>query len=196
MYFEAVRESVALHSQSPGLAKVLFLHPHCKWMSSQQRLIWDRTGGQIRSHVRVDLKGVSGHRLCGTLWRCAPSLSLLSKAAHVRGAFHIFFSFLCLWCSQEALSCVCMCVHTCLHTYRWMCVCICTCRWMCVCVCICACRWMCVYDEGWSWVSSSVTCPLTFLDNLSLNLELADLVDYLTNRIQGSPVSVFTMLRL
>lgn len=163
----------------------------------------------------------------------------------------ISFSFLCLWCSQEALRYVCMCVHThvCICTCRWMCVCmymqvnaracICTYRWKCVCAyvhagefvcvrtcihtyrwmcvcayvhagecmyvhmymqvnvcvcahtCICTCRWICCMMKVDLGYQSSRTCPLTFLDNLLLNLDLVDLVDYLTNRLHGSPCFCF-----
>lgn len=96
--------------------------------------------------------------------------------------------------------CVCAYVHAgeCMYVHMYMQVNVCVCAYVHTGECVCvhtrayvhAGEYVCMMkvDLGHQF---SGTCPLTFLDNLLLNLELADLVDYLTNRLHGSPCFCF-----
>lgn len=73
-----------------------------------------------------------------------------------------------VWCMHVS---VCTCVQMIMHLYMYVCI------------------W-----KNWHWRSSTITLHLSFLkQELSLKLELTDWLDYLTNKLQGLPVSTLLL---
>ena len=73
----------------------------------------------------------------------------------------------CVW--------VCSCVYSCVCVY--VCVCVCVCVYVCVYVYVCVCLCVCVYVHARVLAHARVCSRLCFVDPLSSNWGLVDLVD-------------------